>query len=245
MDACTLVSTLLTVGERYTTNTEDLKRLVAKMFVLSLRYVDRRALWVELFGEDEFVDWDLVELNTQKTNLLGDLACWLSLLSHCAWDQLSRHEGEISTSHPSLSSMRRHLRDVNLDPGGPEGWTLACSCLLLNMVRGMLSFHSLELLTCRLFKRDTHNSCMQLLAKQADASYTPEEMLETFSFLLGHMQVTLKPFYFFILFNPISQSGRRQDPPAEPASPQVQEGGEAPLPAAQVRREHPGPPQAA
>ena len=189
MDACTLVSTLLTVGERYSTSTEDLKRLVAKMFILSLRYVDWRALWVELFGDDEYVHWDLVERNTQKTNLLGDLACWLTMLSYCAWDQLSRHEGEISTSHASLSSMRRHLWEVNLDPGGPEGWTLACSCLILSMIRGMLSFHSLELLTCRLFKRDTHTSCMQLLAKQADSSYTPEEMLDTFSFLLGHMQV--------------------------------------------------------
>lgn len=207
MDACTLVSTLLTVGERYSTGTEDLKRLVGKMFVLSLRYVDRKALWAELFG-DEFVHWDLVEQNTQRNNPLGDLTPWLALLSFCNWEALSRHEGEISASHACLASMRKNLRDVSLDPGGPEGWTLACACLLLNMIRGMLSSHSLEMLTCRVFKRDTHQSCMQLLAKQADVSYPPEEMLSTFAFLLGHMKASFLLLLFHTCCQLITQASQ-------------------------------------
>ena len=189
MDLCTLVSTLMNVGEKYNTSTTDLKRLVVKLCVLSLRYVNRQELWEELFGPDEFVHWDLVDKCPSNTNVLGELNCWLALMSLCNWAVLQQHEGEIAMSHPSLSTIKKNMRASGVDAGGAEGWTLACQALVLTLVRGLPGLHTLEMLTCQYFKRNTHTSCMELLAKQADTSFTPEEQLSTLSFVLGHTQV--------------------------------------------------------
>ena len=189
MDLCTLVSTIMNVGEHYNTSTGDLKRLVAKLCVLSLRYVSRQELWTQLFGADEYVHWELLDKCPPGTNVLGDLSCWLALLSLCSWTGLQQHEGEIATSHASLSTIRKNMREATVDAGAAEGWTLACQALLLTLVRGLPGLHTLEMLTCQHFKRNTHAACMELLAKQADSSFSPEEQLETMAFVLGHMQV--------------------------------------------------------
>ena len=188
MDLCTLVSTLISVGERYNTSTEDMKRLVAKLCTLSLRYVDRQALWDTLFA-DEHVDWNLLERCPTTTNVLGDLNCWLSLLALCSWSSLQKYEAEISIGHPSLSTLRSNMKAAGIDAGGADGWTLACQALILSLVRGLPGLHTLEMLTCQFFKRNTRASCMELLAKQTDTCFTKEEQGETLAFVLGHMQV--------------------------------------------------------
>jgi len=189
MDLCTLVSTIMSVGEHFNTSTSDLRRLVAKLCVLSLRYVNRKELWDELFGTDEFVDWALIEKFPSNSNVLGDLNCWLSLLSLCSWSGLQQHEGEIVSNCVSLATIRKNMREAGVDAGGTDGWTLACQALLLTLVRGLPGLHTLEMLTCQHFKRNTHLACMDLLAKQADSSFSPEEQLTTLAFVLGHMQV--------------------------------------------------------
>lgn len=189
MDQCTLVATLMHVGERYTVSTADLKRLVIKMCVLGLRYVSRQDLWAELFGPDDFVDWPLVDKHPPNANVLGELNCWLSLMALCSWPALQKHEAEVALSHPSLATIKRNMRACGVDPGGADGWTLACQALVLSLVRGLPGLHTLEMLTCQYFKRDTHAACMELLAKQADTSFTPEEQLATLAFVLGHTQV--------------------------------------------------------
>ena len=211
MDACTLVSTLLQVGERFNTRTDDLGRLVRKLCVMSVRYVNRRELWSALFGEDEFVHWDLLEKHPANGNVVGDLSAWLAVLSVCGWKHLSRHEGEIAAGYASLSGIRKNMRDSGnrcaceilgftlkiardsgVDAGGDEGWTLACQALILTLVRGLPGLHSLEMLTCHYFKRNTHDQCMKLLAKQADTSFTPEEQLATLRFVLEKAEVNVK-----------------------------------------------------
>jgi hypothetical protein len=189
MDLCTLVTTIVGVGEHYNTSTEDLKRLVAKLCVLSLRYVSRRDLWEELFGGDDYVHWELLEKSPPNVNVVGDLSCWLSLMSVCSWPGLQQHEGEIVTRYTSLATIRRNMKEAGIDAGAGDGYTLACQALLLTLVRGLPGLHSLEMLTCQFFKRDTHAACMALLARQADTSFSPEEQLETLAFVLGHMQV--------------------------------------------------------
>lgn len=191
MDLCTLVSTIIGVGEHYNTSTEDLKRLVAKLCVLSLRYVNRRDLWQELFGTDDYVHWELVEKRPANENVVGDLTCWLALMSMCSWGDLKQHEGEIIARHGSLATIRRNMREAGVDAGAADGYTLACQALVLTLVRGLPGLHTLEMLTCQFFKRDTHTACMDLLARQADSSFSPEEQLETMAFVLGHMQVNV------------------------------------------------------
>ena len=189
MDLCTLASTLVNAAENFNTSSTDLKRLVAKLCVLSLRYVDRHELWDTLFGPSEHVDWALIDKCPANSNILGDLNCWLSLMSLCSWGGLQQHEGEISTGHQSLSGLRRNMKETGIDAGGSEGWTLACQVLIMSLVRGLPGLHTLEMLTCQHFKRNTHSACMELLAKQSDTSFTPEQQGDTMVFVLGHMQV--------------------------------------------------------
>ena len=189
MDLCALVSTLVGVGEHYNPSTEDLKRLAAKLCVLSLRYVSRRDLWAELFGADDYVHWELLEKSPANVNVIGDLSCWLALMSVCSWGGLQQHEAEITSRHPSLATIRKNMKDAGVDAGPVDGWTLACQALVLTLVRGLPGLHTLEMLTCQYFKRNTHAACMDLLARQADTSFSPEEQLETMAFVIGHMQV--------------------------------------------------------
>ena len=189
MDLCTLVSTIVGVGEHYNTSTEDLKRLVAKLCVLSLRYVNRRDLWGELFGAEDYVHWELLEKSPPNVNVVGDLSCWLALMSVCSWGGLQQYEGEIVAGHPSLATIRKNMKEAGVDAGASDGWTLACQALVLTLVRGLPGLHTLEMLTCQFFKRNTRAACMDLLARQADTSFSPEEQLETMAFVLGHMQV--------------------------------------------------------
>ena len=191
MDVCTLVSTLVNTAERYNTSSTDLKRLVAKLCVLSLRYVDRQELWCTLFGQDEHVDWPLIDKHPATANILGDLSCWLSLMAQCSWSSLQQHEGEISVAHPSLSVLRKNMKATGVDAGGADGWTLACQALVLTLIRGLPVLHTLEMLTCNHFKRNTHSSCMELLAKQTDTSFSPEDQGDTMAFVLGHMSVNV------------------------------------------------------
>ena len=192
MDACTLVDTMLHVAGKLSTSTTDLKKLVVKLFVLGLRYVDRKALWEYLFGPDEFVDWSQVG-DRPDCNVLGDLNPWLALLAHCHWEVLAAREGEIAANYPALQVTRKNLKACNLDPGGPQSWTMSAGVLLMTLVRGLPSLHTLEMITCGTFKRNTHQACMQLLALSADVSYTPEQTLEVVAFVLGHVQVMPAP----------------------------------------------------
>jgi hypothetical protein len=41
-----------------------------------------------------------------------------------------------------------------------------CKVFVLMLVQGLPSQHVLEVLTCSQFKKDTHNGCIELLAKQ-------------------------------------------------------------------------------
>ena len=45
------------------------------------------------------------------------------------------------------------------------------------------------MLTCGLFKRNTHDGCIKLLSKQADNLYTPEQYENTILFILGQCVV--------------------------------------------------------
>jgi len=189
MDSRALVEHLVSLGSRYAMGTDDLRAVVLKLCLLGMKYVDRRRVWKEMFGDD-FVHWDLVEKHA--TNVLGEADVWLCLLNHVSWSELCKREGEISSSVAPLYSMRKNLRDCNLDPGGDEGWTMACRCLILCTVKSLPSLHLVELLTCQHFKRNTRTACMELLSKNADAPFTPAEVGDALVFVLQQGKVDTK-----------------------------------------------------
>jgi hypothetical protein len=164
MDPHDTLKTMLSAGQRHSINVNTLTMLPLKLIVLSLKYVSKKALWETQFGED-FVDWTLVDGLTHK-NILGGCAEWLGLLSFCEWETLGKHEGVIQRQHTPLHGLKSHLRGCNLDTGGKDAWTVACRAFLLLLVQGLPGLHVIELLTCGVFKRNTHDGCMQLLIKQ-------------------------------------------------------------------------------
>jgi len=152
-----------------------------------VKYVSKSALWQAQFGED-YVHWELVNgLGTR--NILGGVMEWLALLRFCRWEEMSKIESTMQASHPLLFGLRANLKDCSLDTGGEEPWTLVCRVFLLTMVQGLPSLHALEVLTCDVFKRDTHGGCMQLLAKQAEQLYAPAAYEEAIKLLLDRCTV--------------------------------------------------------
>jgi len=144
MDPCDFVNTILKVGERYSINTEDVKILMFKIIVLSLKFVSKEKLWKEKFKE-EHVHWDLVNHQPNK-NILGGYSEWITLLNFCLWENLSKVEGLIMSTYPLLHVLKGHLRESNIDIGGPESWTLTCKILLLTLIQGLPSLHAIEVI---------------------------------------------------------------------------------------------------
>lgn len=164
MDPSSTLQAMLSVGKKYSVDVSDLRALVLRVVVLSVKFVSRDELWSSQFGED-FVDWNLVKQLTSK-NVLGGCGEWLGMLDFCRWDELIKTEGEIAGAHPPLATLRRNMKECSLDTGGTDCWTLACKVLLLSLVQGLPCLAALEMLTCAHFKRNTRGGCVELLAKQ-------------------------------------------------------------------------------
>ena len=187
MDRHGVLQTMLSSGKRFSIGVQDLRALLLKLIVLSVKFVSRKSLWSARFGED-YVDWDLVE-GVGSKNALGGCAEWLGLLGFCKWDELGKKEGEIKASHPLLDRLRRHMRECSLDTGDACAWTLVCKVFLLTLVLGLPSMHALEVLTCGVFKRSTQAGCTMLLAKQAEHLCTPAEYEAAIQFVLTQCEV--------------------------------------------------------
>lgn len=171
MDAHGTLHAMLAAGKKFSFDVSDLSSLPPRIVILSVKYVSKEALWEARYvNESEegsgFVHWQLVNMLGSSKNALGGCAEWLGMLGFCQWDELHKAEAEIGSSHPLLVLLRRNLRECNLDTGGTDAWTLACKVFVLMLVQGLPSLHTLEVLTCTYFKKDTHRGCIELLAKQ-------------------------------------------------------------------------------
>ena len=184
MERHEILLSMVSTGRNYSIGVADLRALLLKLVVLSVKYVSKRALWQARFGED-YVDWDLVEALTSK-NILGGCPEWLGLLGFCKWDELHKHEAQMRAP---LLGLRRRMKECALDTGDSAGWTLVCKVFLVLLLQGVPSLHALEILTCGVFKRNTQAGCTMLLAKQAEHLYTPKEYEDTLLFVLEHCEV--------------------------------------------------------
>lgn len=166
MERYEAVQCMLTAGKKFSISVNDLRMLLLKLIILSVKYVSKKNLWTTRFDKSDYVDWDLVDSQPLKRNVLGGCAEWMTMLSFCSWEQLVKHEGVIQVHHAPLQALKRHMRESNLDTGDKDAWTLTCKIFLLMLVQGLPSLHALEVLTCGVFKRDTQTGCMSLMAKQ-------------------------------------------------------------------------------
>jgi hypothetical protein len=189
MEVRTLTETIMKLADRYNTSAANMKNLTIKMCIVCMKYIDKQALWAKLFDE-EYIDWDLV--NQQKDNILGGITTWITLLDLMNWNHLENHEGEINTHYPILNNLRKQIKEVCLDPGGAEGWTMACKIKILSMVLGLPTLKAIDMFTCNVFKRNTTHECMQLLALQSEVMYTPEEQMTTLYYILHQSKVQVK-----------------------------------------------------
>ena len=164
MDPYEAVHHMLTVGKQYSIDVRDMSALIQKLIVLSVKYVSKKILWTARFGSD-YVHWELVE-GLSNRNICCGCAEWIGVLSFCKWEELGKQETLIQSQHQTLHVLRQHMKECCLDTGGADAWTLACKVFLLMLVQGLPSLHVLEMLTCGIFKKNTHSGCMELLAKQ-------------------------------------------------------------------------------
>ena len=188
MEKYEVLYAMQSAGKRYSIGVQDLRVLLLKLTVLSVKYVSRRQLWTTRFGED-YVDWDMVDGVVKSKNVFGGCAEWLGLLGFCKWDELGKHEGEIMASHAPLQGLRKHMKECSLDTGDACAWTLVCKIFLLMLIQGLSCMHALEVLTCGVFKRTTGGGCTMLLAKQAEHLFTPEQYQATLQFVLDRCEV--------------------------------------------------------
>ena len=179
------------VGEDYSMALSDVRGLVIKAVILSLKYVDRQHLFEALFP-GHFLDWRLVQAGpctaatarhnarrgSHGQNLLGDLHACLTLLGLFTWAEPARPEH----MHPRLRTLRESLRAASLDVGGQ---TLACKLFLVQLLEGVPGLQAFEQLTCDLLRRDTQQACALLLATLSDAPASPGECHEVLCEVLG------------------------------------------------------------
>lgn len=178
-----LVLRLLQFSDQYNINQKDATSLPIKALILSLKYIDRRALFQALYP-DEYADWDLAERSIGSTNnVLGDAETWLCLLSLLDWPSITdKHRTDIELHHKPLAVIKASLKTHNLDT---PGWGTACKVLILQMIQGLQAMHAVELLTSRSLCRNTHESTMKLLAGLYDTKHLPEDYLKTLEYILS------------------------------------------------------------
>lgn len=174
-----LVLRLTKIAEQYNLDKQELSSLLIKTIVLSLKYVDRRALYTELFPS-HYADWNLIETTLRSTNALGDTEPWLTLLNQIEWPSLS--DKDIDHTNPILSQIKSALKSNNIDQ---PGWTVACRILILQLIQGLQSMHAIELLTSRTLQRNTRDNTMKFLASLYDQKHLPTEYYSTLLFVLN------------------------------------------------------------
>ena len=180
-----LVLRLTKITEQYNIDKQNLSTLPIKTIVLSLKYVDRRALYEALYPS-EHADWELADLNLRATNALGDTEPWLALLNLIEWPSLT--DKDVDRSKPVLSQIKSALKSNNIDQ---PGYTMACRVLILQLIQGLQSMHAIELLTSRVLKKNTRDSTMQFLASLYDQKHLPSIYHETLLFILDPSNLTI------------------------------------------------------
>jgi hypothetical protein len=180
-----LVLRVTKISEKYNLDQNNHTSLLVKIIVLSLKYVDRRALFEHLYPS-EYVDWELADLTLRTNNALGDTEPWLALLNLFEWPSLPDKETE--QAKPVLAQIKSALKANNLDQ---PGWTVACRVLILQLIQGLQSMHAIELMTSRLLQKNTRESTMQLLASLYDQKHLPSAYFDTLSFIFSPSNVAI------------------------------------------------------
>ena len=176
-----LLLRLLQFSDQYNVSQKDAGALPVKAIVLSLKYVNRQALFSALYPDD-FADWELAERTLSGSNTLGDAETWLTLLSLFDWQLTEKHRVEIETQHQPLSLIKAALKANGLDT---PAWDTACKVLILQLIQGLQCMHAIELMTSRLHSKSTREATMKLLAGMYDTKHLPEDYLKTLSYILS------------------------------------------------------------
>ena len=159
-----VVQKLLDTAWHVSISTADIQQLISKLIILSLKYINKQAVWDAVFEscDANYVDWTLVR---PDFNALSDLYYWIPILEECHWVGLE------SIQRP-LQHMRVSLRRAGLDTDNND---LACRLLILHLLHGVPVLYGFEMLLCRTHKRDTHQAAAVLLANVSEVLHTPQD----------------------------------------------------------------------
>ena len=183
-----IVQKLIDVGWHLSIDTSDLYKLILKLTILSLKYIDKKAIWDCLFpaNDSNHVDWTMLKGNY---NALEELYFWLPVLEKMTWTDMDK----VASKLLPLMQMKNSLRKAGLDTGD---YDLACRLLILHLLQGLPVLQAFEMLTCRFFKRNTHQPSAILLANLSDVLHTPAEYEDCLKILLHSDHCTINILIF-------------------------------------------------
>jgi hypothetical protein len=167
---------LLQAAEVYNLDQKDIKSLCLKVLILSLKYVDRRAMFETLFP-GQFADWEKAQIT------FGDAVTWLTMLGLMSWKSLTDN---LQVRDVLLEQTKAALKKNNIDM---NGWDVACKVLILQMIVGLQSVHAIELLTTRLLNTNTRQSTVLFLASTYDNKHPPETYTRTLTSIIENAHV--------------------------------------------------------
>lgn len=173
-----IIQRLIDIGWHFSLDTKNIKELIVKLIVLSLKYINKKKIWEKLFvnKKTNHVDWSLI---TDEFNALQDLFFWLPVIEKISWVNLpTENENAMSP----LTNMKKAIRGAGLE--SPVAPHLSGHLLILYLLHGIPVLNAFEMMTCRIFKKNTHQSSAIILAHCSDKLHTPEEYEHLFYLLL-------------------------------------------------------------
>ena len=178
---------IVRLGETLSVDTTDLRALCLKMTVLNFTFVDRQAVWNQLF-HDHFVDWDLVQSVEQGVNSVGEVDLWITFLDMCTWGEIPHGRGV----PPPITDMCNGLREIRMDG---YDFTLACRLFLLHLLAGVPSLRAFQMVLCRSDRGAAAPDCAALLAFLSEKRHLPAQYEAAVVHVLGDpgLKVDIEP----------------------------------------------------
>jgi len=189
-DYILIVQRIFDVAFQYSINTKHIDILLKKLIILSLKYIDRERVWNRIFdssSDDHYVDWSLVSADC---NALRDIFFWLPVIEACHWKDINL----IERDYPPIMHMKKSLRKAGLDT--ENNYDLACQLLFIHLLQGISVLYAFEMLTNRLFKRNTSQASAVLLANISEVLHRPDEYEECLIEILSSKYMTVDTAQF-------------------------------------------------
>ena len=174
---------------------------LAKTLVANMQYVDRESLYVKLFGDTSYINWEAMA-NMQKRstlkrkgNTLGDSVVWCHLLSFLHGD-VTAFQGQLPSSKVAYrpfylvyESIVAQFKGVVVEAGKPvvnnSMLSLCVRAFFISNLIGIVPMAALEYLMCKHFDRGATAESTAIMIAVSSEKFAPEQYLSTIAWLMS------------------------------------------------------------